>query len=147
MAFLDRSPQWENPRRMENRERASRTYQLDISMNGSFNGAPAPMIQRYQKVKASELTSPPAAQVFTFIDPHPAAADESGFGVQILAISGLFDGWSSLPGAQHNHGCNAAFADRMSINSVGVESKGIVSCAVLQPIGKLRWPKGLAADR
>jgi len=89
----------------------TRTYQLDISLNGSFNGAPMPPIQRYHKVKASELTSPPAVQVFTFIDPHPASADESAFGIEILAIGGTIDGWPSLPGEQHNHGCNAAFAD------------------------------------
>ena len=89
----------------------SRTYQLNISLNGSFNGVPMPPIQRYHKVKASELTSPPPVQVFTFIDPHPATADESGFGIGILAIGGAIDGWSSLPGEQHNHGCNAAFAD------------------------------------
>jgi prepilin-type N-terminal cleavage/methylation domain-containing protein/prepilin-type processing-associated H-X9-DG protein len=89
----------------------TRTYQLDISLNGSFNGTPAPPIQRYHIVKASGLTSPPAVEVFTFLDPHPAAADESGFGVQTLGTSGMIDGWSSLPGEQHNHGCNAAFAD------------------------------------
>ena len=89
----------------------TRTYQLDISLNGSFNGAPMPPIQRYHMVKASELTSPPPVQVFTFLDPHPASADASSFGVDILAIGGPGDGWSSLPGEQHNHGCNAAFAD------------------------------------
>jgi prepilin-type N-terminal cleavage/methylation domain-containing protein/prepilin-type processing-associated H-X9-DG protein len=89
----------------------TRTYQLDISLNGSFNGVPAPPILRYHKVKASELTSPPPVQVFTFLDPHPASADESGFGVQTLGTSGMTDGWSSVPGEQHNHGCNAAFAD------------------------------------
>jgi len=89
----------------------TRTYQLDISLNGSFNGAPMPPNQRYHKVKASELTSPPPGQVFTFLDPHPAAADASGFGVGLVVIGGDIDGWSSLPGEQHNHGCNSAFAD------------------------------------
>jgi len=89
----------------------TRTYQLDLSLNGSFDGVPTPPNQRYHKVKASELTSPPPVQVFTFIDPHPASADSSGFGVDILAIGGPIDGWSSFPGEQHNHGCNAAFAD------------------------------------
>jgi prepilin-type N-terminal cleavage/methylation domain-containing protein len=89
----------------------TRTYQLDISLNGSYNGAPTPPNQRYHKVKVSELTSPPAGQVFTFIDPHPACGDESGFGVGILATGAPGDSWSSVPGEQHNHGCNAAFAE------------------------------------
>jgi prepilin-type N-terminal cleavage/methylation domain-containing protein/prepilin-type processing-associated H-X9-DG protein len=89
----------------------TRTYQLSISLNGSYDGRPMPPNERYHKVKASELTSPPPVQVFTFLDPHPASADGSSFGVDILAIGGPGDGWSSFPGEQHNRGCNAAFAD------------------------------------
>jgi prepilin-type processing-associated H-X9-DG protein len=51
--------------------------------------------------------------VFTFVDPHPAFADGSLFGVQIKELDPA-DGdaqWSSMPGEQHNRGANLAFAD------------------------------------
>lgn len=89
----------------------TRTYQLDIGLNGSVNGTFMPPIQRFHKSKASELIHPQPVEVFTFIDPHPACADGSGFGVAALSWGGGIDGWGSMPGEQHNKGCNVAFAD------------------------------------
>jgi prepilin-type N-terminal cleavage/methylation domain-containing protein/prepilin-type processing-associated H-X9-DG protein len=91
--------------------RRTRTYQLEIGLNGHVNGIPMPPVQTYHKVKASELLTPPPCAVFTFLDPHPACADGSNFGVGIQNFGVQDDSWSSLPGEQHNHGCNSAFAD------------------------------------
>jgi len=89
----------------------TRTYQLSAPLNGYVNGVPMPSgLLPHHKTKESQLLTPPPVQVFTFIDPHPACADGSTFGVN----STLWDdrnGWPSIPGEQHNQGGNLAFAD------------------------------------
>jgi prepilin-type N-terminal cleavage/methylation domain-containing protein/prepilin-type processing-associated H-X9-DG protein len=86
----------------------TRTYQLSGSLNGYVNGVP---VIGPHKVRESELLTPPPVQVYNFIDPHPAAADGSVFAIYIEALGADHDGWYSLPGEQHNHGGNLAFAD------------------------------------
>jgi prepilin-type processing-associated H-X9-DG protein len=87
----------------------TRTYQLNIGLNGSWNGERMPPVKRYQKLKRSELINPTGT--FTFIDSHPATADGAAFGVLAAIWGGGMDAWSSLLGEQHNRGCNLAFAD------------------------------------
>jgi prepilin-type N-terminal cleavage/methylation domain-containing protein/prepilin-type processing-associated H-X9-DG protein len=87
----------------------TRTYQLNITLNGSWNGVRMPPVKRYQYRKRSELLHPTG--IFTFLDSHPASADSAGFGVGAAIWGGGADAWSNLPGEQHNRGCNVAFAD------------------------------------
>jgi prepilin-type processing-associated H-X9-DG protein len=93
----------------------TRTYQLSSVLNGYLNDRPQPggVVSPHHKTKESELLMPPPVQVFTFIDPHPAFADGSLFGVQIHELDPASgpDEWSSMPGEQHNQGANLAFAD------------------------------------
>ena len=90
----------------------TRTYQLSAPLNGYLNGVPMPPVSQHHKTKEPQLLTPAPAQVFTFIDPHPACADGSLFGI----ASAEWDPnggnqWSSMPGEQHNRGANMAFAD------------------------------------
>jgi prepilin-type N-terminal cleavage/methylation domain-containing protein/prepilin-type processing-associated H-X9-DG protein len=91
----------------------TRTYQLGATLNGYANGVPMPSgLSRYHKTKESQLLTPPPVQVFTFIDPHPACADGTLFGVAIAELDPVGGNqWSSIPGEQHNQGANLAFAD------------------------------------
>ena len=90
----------------------TRTYQLSTPLNGYINGVPMPPILQHHKMKESELLTPPPVQVFTFIDPHPACADGSLFGVAIAKEDPVGGNqWASMPGEQHNQGANLAFAD------------------------------------
>ncbi len=91
----------------------TRTYQLGATLNGYANGVPMPSgLSQYHKTKESQLLTPPPVQVFTFIDPHPACADGSLFGVAIAELDPVGGNqWSSIPGEQHNQGANLAFAD------------------------------------
>ena len=90
----------------------TRTYQLSTPLNGYINGVPEPPVLQHHKTKESELLTPPPVQVFTFIDPHPACADGSLFGVAIAKEDPVGGNqWSSMPGEQHNQGANLAFAD------------------------------------
>jgi prepilin-type N-terminal cleavage/methylation domain-containing protein/prepilin-type processing-associated H-X9-DG protein len=91
----------------------TRTYQLSSPLNGYINGVPMPSgLSQHHKTKESELLTPPPVQVFTFIDPHPACADGSLFGVAIAELDPVGGNqWSSMPGEQHNQGANLAFAD------------------------------------
>ena len=88
----------------------TRTYQLSTPLNGYINGVPEPFAPHH-KTKESELLTPPPVQVFTFIDPHPACADGSLFGVASAEWNPVGDKWSNMPGEQHNRGANLAFAD------------------------------------
>jgi prepilin-type processing-associated H-X9-DG protein len=87
----------------------TRTYQLDIILNGYVMDRPMPPNTKYHRVKASELQAP--TDTFTFVDPHPATADGSGFGVLEVELGGGADAWSCMPGEQHKRGGNGAFAD------------------------------------
>ncbi len=90
----------------------TRTYQLNTPLNGYINGVPEPTGLQHHKTKESQLLTPPPVQVFTFIDPHPACADGSLFGVSIVEIDPVGGNqWSNMPGEQHNQGANLAFAD------------------------------------
>ena len=91
----------------------TRTYQLGATLNGYANGVPMPSgLSQHHKTKESQLLTPPPVQVFTFIDPHPACADGSLFGVAIAKEDPVGGNqWSSMPGEQHNQGANLAFAD------------------------------------
>jgi prepilin-type processing-associated H-X9-DG protein len=92
----------------------TRTYQLSAVLNGYLNAMPMPPLSQHHKTKESELLTPPPVQVFTFIDPHPACADGSLFGISSPVWDsggGGADQWSSMPGEQHNQGANLAFAD------------------------------------
>jgi len=90
----------------------TRTYQLSTPLNGYINGVPMPPVLQHHKTKESELLTPPPVQVFTFIDPHPACADGSLFGVAIATEDPVGGNqWASMPGEQHNQGANLAFAD------------------------------------
>ena len=91
----------------------TRTYQLSATLNGYANGVPMPRgLSQHHKTKESELLTPPPVQVFTFIDPHPACADGSLFGVAIEELDPVGGNqWSSMPGEQHNQGAKLAFAD------------------------------------
>lgn len=87
----------------------TRTYQLNITLNGSLDGQPMPPLAKYHKVKTSELTK---SDTFSFIDVHPATADGSGFGI----IATIWDpadqdAWSSMPSELHSQGANVAFVD------------------------------------
>src|SRR6266404_1182993 len=74
----------------------TRTYQLGSTLNGNLDGVPMPLLQRSHKTKESELLTPPPVQVFTFIDPHPACADGSSFGVWSTLWADR-NGWPSMP--------------------------------------------------
>jgi prepilin-type N-terminal cleavage/methylation domain-containing protein len=50
---------------------------------GCLSNLRLPPLSQHHKTKESELLTPPPVQVFTFVDPHPACADGSLFGVQI----------------------------------------------------------------
>jgi len=90
----------------------TRTYQLSTPLNGYINHVPEPPVLQHHKTKESELLTPPPVQLFTFIDPHPACADGSLFGVAIAAMDPVGGNqWASMPGEQHNQGANLAFAD------------------------------------
>jgi prepilin-type N-terminal cleavage/methylation domain-containing protein/prepilin-type processing-associated H-X9-DG protein len=89
----------------------TRTYQLSAYVSGYINGVPVPNIPRFRKLKQSELITPGPTSIFTFIDSHPATGDGSAYAMLINDIGGMGDAWGSMPGEQHNHGCNAAFAD------------------------------------
>jgi prepilin-type processing-associated H-X9-DG protein len=91
----------------------TRTYQLSATLNGYADGVPMPSgLSQHHKTKESELLTPPPVQVFTFIDPHPACADGSLFGVAIEELDPVGGNqWSSMPGEQHNQGADLAFAD------------------------------------
>ena len=90
----------------------TRTYQLSTPLNGYINHVPEPPVLQHHKTKESELLTPPPVQVFTFIDPHPACADGSLFGVASAEWDPVGGNqWSSMPGEQHNQGANLAFAD------------------------------------
>jgi len=91
----------------------TRTYQLSATLNGYADGVPMPSgLSQHHKTKESQLLTPPPVQVFTFIDPHPACADGSLFGVAIAEIDPVGGNqWSNMPGEQHNRGANLAFAD------------------------------------
>jgi prepilin-type N-terminal cleavage/methylation domain-containing protein/prepilin-type processing-associated H-X9-DG protein len=91
----------------------TRTYQLDIILNGFVMGRPMPPNTKYHRVKAAELTAP--SDTFTFVDPHPASADGSGFGILEFELGGGADAWSCMPGEQHRRGGNGAFADGHAI--------------------------------
>ena len=91
----------------------TRTYQLGATLNGYANGVPMPSgLSQHHKTKESQLLTPPPVQVFTFIDPHPACADGSMFGIASTEWDPVGGNqWSSMPGEQHNQGANLAFAD------------------------------------
>ena len=91
----------------------TRTYQLSSPLNGYINGVPMPSgLLQHHRTKEFELVKPPPVQMFTFIDPHPACADGSVFGVAIAELDPVGGNqWSSMPGEQHNQGANLAFAD------------------------------------
>jgi prepilin-type N-terminal cleavage/methylation domain-containing protein/prepilin-type processing-associated H-X9-DG protein len=90
----------------------TRTYQLSTPLNGYINGVPMPPVVQYHKTKESQLLTPPPVQSFTIIDPHPACADGSLFGVAIAREDPVGGNqWASMPGEQHNQGANLAFAD------------------------------------
>ena len=91
----------------------TRTYQLSSPLNGYINGVPMPSgLLQHHRTKEFELVKPPPVQMFTFIDPHPACADGSLFGVAIAELDPVGGNqWSSMPGEQHNQGANLAFAD------------------------------------
>src|ERR1043166_6227398 len=80
----------------------TRTYQLSATLNGYADGVPMPSgLSQHHKTKESELLTPPPVQVITFIDPHPACADGSLFGVAIEELDPVGGNqWSSMPGEQ-----------------------------------------------
>ncbi len=81
------------------------------SMNGYMNGVDVGLLfhgQRGYKVnkKTAEITAPPPARVFVFLDEHQNSIDDGHFG---FAPEG--DIWMNLPAMWHNNGCTFSFAD------------------------------------
>ena len=81
------------------------------SINGYMNGWDVGLIffgQKGYKVnkKTADITSPPAARAFVFLDEHENSIDDGHFG---FAPEG--DMWMNLPAIWHNSGCDFSFAD------------------------------------
>ena len=58
------------------------------------------------KTNYSQLTEPPPAQVFVFLDVHEKSIDSGEFGLNLKRQE-----WEHLPADRHNRGCNLSFAD------------------------------------
>jgi len=81
------------------------------AMNGYMNGVDVGLVfhgQRGYKVnkKSADISSPPPAQAFVFLDEHQESIDDGHFG---FAPEG--DIWMNLPAMWHNSGCSFSFAD------------------------------------
>jgi prepilin-type N-terminal cleavage/methylation domain-containing protein/prepilin-type processing-associated H-X9-DG protein len=81
------------------------------AMNGYMNGVDVGLTffnQRGYKVnkKTTDITAPPPAQAFVFLDEHENSIDDGHFG---FAPEG--DIWMNLPARWHNQGGNFSFAD------------------------------------
>ncbi|MBI4324828.1 MAG: prepilin-type N-terminal cleavage/methylation domain-containing protein [Chloroflexi bacterium] len=90
----------------------TRTYQLDVLLNHTFNGGIGPWFAApgWMKRRSGELINPPPTGVLTFIDSHPVTGDDASFSHMFREAIGQ-DAWGTLPGEQHNRGANLAFAD------------------------------------
>jgi len=81
------------------------------SMNGYMAGVDVGLVflnQKGYKVnkKTDDLSSPPPAQAFVFLDEHQDSIDDGHFG---FGPEG--DVWMNLPAMWHNNGCSFSFAD------------------------------------
>jgi len=81
------------------------------SINGYMNGVDVGLVffnQKGYKVnkKTTEISSPPPAQAFVFLDEHQNSIDDGHFG-----FAPESDIWMNLPAMWHNNGCDFSFAD------------------------------------
>jgi prepilin-type N-terminal cleavage/methylation domain-containing protein/prepilin-type processing-associated H-X9-DG protein len=81
------------------------------SINGYMNGWDVGLIfmgqQGYRvNQKSGDITRPPAARAFVFLDEHEASIDDGHFGFNPEG-----DLWMNLPAVWHDRGCNFSFAD------------------------------------
>ena len=82
-----------------------------VSMNGNMNGNSwytATIDNTYFTYrKYSEITRPPPAQAFVFLDEHPDDIDDGYFLVNLTVPSV----WGNMPANYHNGACGFSFAD------------------------------------
>jgi len=81
------------------------------SMNGYMNGWDVGLIFANQKgyrvnLKSGDITRPPPAKAFVFLDEHEMSIDDGHFGFNPEG-----DLWMNLPAVWHNRGCDFSFAD------------------------------------
>ena len=81
----------------------TRTYALDIMLNGDFGGTmPSPFVIRK---KMSDLTQSPSSEILTFVDVHEKSINNGAF------FQASPSQWATYPTDRHGGGYNAAFVD------------------------------------
>jgi prepilin-type processing-associated H-X9-DG protein len=65
------------------------------------------------KLRTTELTAPPPAGTFVFIDEHEESIDDGAWPSTkaVSSPAGPTDGWAALPSDRHSQGANLSFAD------------------------------------
>jgi type II secretory pathway pseudopilin PulG len=87
--------------------RRVRSYSMNGYMNGVDVGLEYGGFKGYKvNKKTVDITAPPPAQVFVFLDEHENSIDDGHFG-----FSPEGDKWMNLPAMWHNHGCDLSFGD------------------------------------
>jgi prepilin-type processing-associated H-X9-DG protein len=81
------------------------------AINGYMNGWDVGLIFANQKgyrvnLKSGDITRPPPASAFVFLDEHEVSIDDGHFGFNPEG-----DLWMNLPAVWHNRGCDFSFAD------------------------------------
>ena len=81
------------------------------SINGYMNGWDVGLIFMGQKgyrvnLKSADITRPPPATAFVFLDEHEVSIDDGHFGFNQEG-----DLWMNLPAVWHDRGCDFSFAD------------------------------------
>jgi prepilin-type N-terminal cleavage/methylation domain-containing protein len=105
------------------------------SMNGTLGNYNADAYGFRTVRKLTQVTDPPPARCWVFIEPHPDSIDNHRF-----ALWANQDVWGELPASSHSGACRLAFADGHS------EMKKWRDPAVMQPVLFIQhWSWGRAA--
>ncbi len=91
-------------------ERLPKLRSRSYNMSESVNGAPTDLVRSPAFEKFSQITQPPTAELFVFVDVHEDGIWDSLFGIPWPG-SPYPDQWWDLPANRHNQGCNFSFAD------------------------------------
>ncbi len=84
----------------------TRSYNLSQSINGE----PEVLYWIPSFAKLTQITVPPPANLFAFIDVHEDEISDSLFGIPLPG--NYFDGnWFDIPASRHSQACNVTFAD------------------------------------
>jgi prepilin-type processing-associated H-X9-DG protein len=95
----------------------TRSYNMSQSVNGlgllvdpSFNAGQAVDVTQPCFAKLSQITNPPPARLFVFIDENEGTLQDDQFGYPMLN-SGYYGRWLDMPSNRHNQGGDLSFAD------------------------------------